>query len=66
MDMGIPCGGKMAVIVEPQLSAPVMLIRGMGRVAEVLATLGDMLNYRVMVQTSAEEAPRRPSQSRSI
>ena len=56
----------MAVIVEPPLSAPVMLIRGMGRVAEVLATLGDMLNYRVMVQTSAEEAPRRPSQSRSI
>ena len=33
MDMGIPCGGKMAVIVESQLSAPVMLIRGMGRVA---------------------------------
>ena len=46
MEMGIPCGGKMAVIVEPQLSAPVMLIRGMGRVAEVLATLGDMLNYQ--------------------
>ena len=66
MDMGIPCGGKMAVIVEPQLSAPVMLIRGMGRVAEVLATLGDMLNYRVMVQTSEEEAPRYASAEQII
>lgn len=66
MDMGIPCGGKMAVIVEPQLSAPVMLIRGMGRVTEVLAQLGDLLNYRVMVQTSAEEADRYPGAEKII
>ena len=66
MESGIPCGGKMAVIVEPQLSAPVLLIRGMGRVTEVLAQLGDLLNYRVMVQTSAEEAERYPSAEQII
>lgn len=66
MESGIPCGGKMAVIVEPQLSAPVLLIRGMGRVTEVLAQLGDLLNYRVMVQTSAEEAERYPGAEQII
>ncbi len=60
MEMGIPCGGQMAVIVEPQLSPPVLLIRGMGRVTEVLAELGNLLNYRVMVQTSEEETERYP------
>ena len=50
----------MAVMVEPQLRPPVMLIRGMGRVAEVLAELGNLLNYRVMVQTSKEETERYP------
>ncbi len=56
----------MAVIVEPQLSAPVLLIRGMGRVTEVLAQLGDLLNYRVMVQTSEEESSRYPNAERII
>ena len=60
MEMGIPCGGQMAVMVEPQLRPPVLLIRGMGRVAEVLAELGNLLNYRVMVQTSEEESARYP------
>lgn len=66
MESGIPCGGKMAVIIEPQLSAPVLLIRGMGRVTEVLAQLGDLLNYRVMVQTSSEEAERYPGAEQII
>ena len=58
MGMGIPCGGHMSVIVEPQLKAPTLLIRGMGRLVEVLSKLGSLLNFKVFVQTSREEVPR--------
>ncbi|MEE9166925.1 MAG: XdhC family protein [Candidatus Neomarinimicrobiota bacterium] len=60
MGMGIPCGGSMSIIVEPQLKTPTILIRGMGRLVEVLARLGKLLNFSVVVQTSKEEASRFP------
>lgn len=66
MGMGIPCGGHMSVIVEPQLNLPTLLIRGMGRVVEVLSELGDLLNFKVVVQTSEEEKLRYPSATRII
>lgn len=56
--MGIPCGGHMSIIVEPQIKSPTFLVRGMGRVVEVLAELGYMLNFRVVVQTPEEEKSR--------
>ncbi len=39
MEMGIPCGGYMSVIVEPQMVNPTLLVRGMGRVVEVLCQI---------------------------
>jgi len=58
MGMGIPCGGNMAVMVEPHLNIPSLLIRGMGRVVEVLAELGTLLNFKTVVQTQEDEAGR--------
>ena len=36
MGMGIPCGGYMSVIVEPQMLSKTLLIRGMGGLTEIL------------------------------
>jgi len=60
MDMGIPCGGYMSVIVEPQMINPTLFIRGMGRVVEVLCQLASLLKFKVVVQTSADEKERYP------
>jgi len=65
MDMGIPCGGYMSVIVEPQMVNPTLLIRGMGRVVEVLCQLASVLKFKVVVQTSAEENDRYPEAERN-
>lgn len=46
---GMPCGGGMKVYVEPVLPEPAIWIMGHGRVAEVICAMGDMLNYRVIV-----------------
>ena len=66
MDMGIPCGGYMSVIVEPQMVNPTLLIRGMGRVVEVLCQLASVLKFKVVVQTSADEKDRYPEAERII
>ena len=58
MELGIPCGGMMTVFVEPQNSPPTMLIRGMGRVVEVLTELAVTLNYKVLIQTQKDEKDR--------
>jgi len=58
MELGIPCGGMMTVFVEPQNSPPTMLIRGMGRVVEVLTELAVTLNYKVLIQTQEDEKDR--------
>jgi xanthine dehydrogenase accessory factor len=66
MDMGIPCGGYMSVIVEPQMINPTLFIRGMGRVVEVLCQLASLLKFKVVVQTSADEKERYPEAERII
>ncbi len=58
MELGIPCGGMMTVFVEPQQSSPTILIRGMGRVVEVLAELASLLNFKVLIQTHEDEKDR--------
>jgi xanthine dehydrogenase accessory factor len=47
--VGMPCGGKMDVYIEPVLPRPELLIAGHGRIAETLAALGDLLSFRVVV-----------------
>ena len=66
MDMGIPCGGYMSVIVEPQMINPTLLIRGMGRVVEVLCQLASILKFKVVLQTSEDEKDRYPEAERII
>jgi len=58
MELGIPCGGMMTVFVEPQQSSPTILIRGMGRVVEVLAEMAILLNFKVLIQTQEDEKDR--------
>ena len=58
MELGIPCGGMMTVFVEPQESSPIILIRGMGRVVEVLAEMASLLNFKVLIQTQEDEKDR--------
>lgn len=66
MDMGIPCGGYMSVIVEPQLVNPTLFVRGMGRVVEVLCQMANILKFKVIVQASDEEKNRYPDADKII
>ncbi len=50
---GMPCGGSMEVYVEPFLPKPHLLIIGHGKIAETLAQLGQMLDFRVTVDDPA-------------
>ena len=58
MKLGIPCGGMMTVFVEPQQSSPTILIRGMGRVVEVLTEMAILVNFKVLIQTQEDEKDR--------
>ncbi len=58
--MGIPCGGYMSVIVEPQLVNSTLLIRGMGRLVEIICQMASLLKFKVIVQTSEKEKDRYP------
>ena len=58
MELGIPCGGMMTVFVEPQNRPQTILIRGMGRVVEVLSELAVTLNFKVLIQTQEDEKDR--------
>ena len=58
--MGIPCGGYMSVIVEPQLVNSTLLIRGMGRLVEIICQMASLLKLKVIVQTSEQEKDRYP------
>ena len=66
MNMGIPCGGYMSVIVEPQMVNPTLLIRGMGRVVEVLCQIACLLKFKVVVQTDENEKDRYPEANKII
>ena len=52
IEMGIPCGGNMSVIVEPQMIDSVILIRGEGRIVEVFCSMAKLLNFKLIVHTS--------------
>ena len=58
MELGIPCGGMMTVFVEPQQSSPTILIRGIGRVVEVLTEMAILVNFKVLIQTQEDEKDR--------
>ncbi|MBA7620906.1 hypothetical protein ES703_28262 [subsurface metagenome] len=58
--LSIPCGGEITIMVEPQQQSPILLVRGTGRLVEVLSEIGSLLDFRVVVQTPEEEAARHP------
>ena len=49
LGVGMPCGGKMDVYIEPVLPKPRLLIIGHGRIAETVTSLGRILNFSVTV-----------------
>jgi len=55
MEMGIPCGGYMSILLEPTIKIPTLMIRGMGRAAEVLCKMAKTLGFKVIIQTSKIE-----------
>ena len=60
LGVGMPCGGRMDVYLEPHLPAKPLIIAGSGRLPSQLATLGGMAGYDVTVhgpKVSAEHYP---------
>jgi xanthine dehydrogenase accessory factor len=55
LGVGMPCGGKMEVYIEPVLPQPDLLIAGHGRIAEVLATFAQLLGFRIIVNDPGAE-----------
>jgi xanthine dehydrogenase accessory factor len=49
LGVGMPCGGKMDVYIEPVMPKPELLIAGHGRIAETLTVLANMLGFCVIV-----------------
>jgi xanthine dehydrogenase accessory factor len=49
LGVGMPCGGKMDVYIEPVLPKPELLIAGHGRVAESMAAFAHLLDFRIIV-----------------
>ena len=49
LGVGMPCGGMMDVYIEPVVPKPELLIAGHGRIAQVLAGLGQLMNFSVTV-----------------
>jgi len=55
LGVGMPCGGKMDVYIEPVLPKPDLLIAGHGRIAETMAAFADLLGFRVIVNDPGAE-----------
>jgi xanthine dehydrogenase accessory factor len=55
LGVGMPCGGKMDVYIEPVLPKPDLLIAGHGRIAESLAALAHVLGFRIIVNDPGAE-----------
>jgi xanthine dehydrogenase accessory factor len=66
LGVGMPCGGKMDVYIEPVLPKPELLIAGHGRIAETLATLASLLSFRVIVNDPGAEPSSFPQAERVI
>ena len=55
LGVGMPCGGKMEVYIEPVMPEPDLLIAGHGRIAETLAVLAHLLGFRIIVNDPGAE-----------
>jgi xanthine dehydrogenase accessory factor len=66
LGVGMPCGGKMEVYIEPVLPKPDILIAGHGRIAEGLASLAYLLGFRVIVNDPGADPASFPQAERVI
>src|SRR5246500_283391 len=55
LGVGMPCGGKMDVYIEPVVPKPELLIAGHGRIAESLAAFAHLLGFRIAVNDPGAE-----------
>ena len=66
LGVGMPCGGKMEVFIEPVLPRPELLIVGHGRIAETLCALGHLMGFTITVNDPAAEAATFPQAARLV
>jgi xanthine dehydrogenase accessory factor len=66
LGVGMPCGGMMDVYIEPVLPQPELVIAGHGRIAEILASLGHLMNFSVTVHDPSAEREKFPVAGRII
>jgi xanthine dehydrogenase accessory factor len=66
LGVGMPCGGKMDVYIEPVVPQPELLIAGHGRIAETLAALAHLLGFRIMVNNPGADQSSFPQAERVI
>jgi xanthine dehydrogenase accessory factor len=63
LGVGMPCGGKMEVFIEPVLPHPELLIVGHGRIAETLSVLGHLMGFTITVNDPAADSGSFPNAS---
>jgi xanthine dehydrogenase accessory factor len=66
LGVGMPCGGKMDIYIEPVLPQPELLIVGHGRIAEVLATIAHLMNFSVTVNDPGADRESFPATARLV
>jgi xanthine dehydrogenase accessory factor len=66
LGVGMPCGGKMEVYIEPIVPGPELLIVGHGRIAEALAIMGKLVNFSVTVNDPTANRASFPTADRLI
>lgn len=66
LGVGMPCGGKMDIYIEPILPQPELLIVGHGRIAEVLATIAHLMSFSVTVNDPAADRDSFPHADRLV
>lgn len=66
LGVGMPCGGKMEVFIEPVLPKPELLIVGHGRIAEALAALGHLMGFSITVNDPAADSSSFPNAWRLV
>jgi xanthine dehydrogenase accessory factor len=66
LGVGMPCGGKMDVFVEPVLPKPELLIVGHGRIAETLSAIGHVMGFEIIVNDPGADSVSFPNASRIV
>ncbi|MGC2398361.1 MAG: XdhC family protein [Acidobacteriaceae bacterium] len=66
LGVGMPCGGTMDIFIEPVLPRPELLILGHGRIAEMLAELGDLMGFSITVNDPSAERSAFPKAQRLV